>query len=63
MIVSALPDCSREFNKIQRYAMIKASGCLGSTSTDTFGILTNTLHIDLHLNMRQTSSGGGENKS
>ena len=42
VLVSALPDCNREFDKIQRYAMIKASGCLGSTSTDTLEILTNT---------------------
>ena len=53
MIVSALPECSREFDKIQRHAMIKASGCLGSTSTDTLEILTNTPPIDLHLKMRQ----------
>ena len=53
VIVSALPECSREFDKIQRYAMIKASGCLGSTSTDTLEILTNTPPMDLHLKMRQ----------
>ena len=55
VIVSALPECSREFDEIQRYAMIKASGCLGSTSTDTLEILTNTppIIIDLHLKMRQ----------
>ena len=53
MIVSALPDCSREFDKIQRYAIIKASGCLGSTSIDTLEILTNTLHVDLHSKMRR----------
>ena len=36
--------------KIQRYAMIKASGCLGSTSTDvTLKILTNTRPIGLHF--------------
>ena len=53
VIVSALPECSRKFDKIQRYAMIKASGCLGSTSTDTLEILTNTPPMDLHLKMRQ----------
>ena len=55
MIVSALHECSREFDEIQRYAMIKASGCLGSTSTDTLEILTNSppIIIDLHLKMRQ----------
>ena len=53
VIVSALPDCSREFDKIQRYAMIKAPGCLGSTSTDTLEILTNTPPKGLHLKMRQ----------
>ena len=51
MIVSCFPKCSREFDMIQIYAMIKASGCLVSTSTDTLEILMNTPPIDLHLKM------------
>ena len=33
--------------------MIKSSGCLGSTSTDTLEILTHTPPIDLLLKLRQ----------
>ena len=33
--------------------MLKASGCINSTSTDALEVLTNTIPIDLHLKMRQ----------
>ena len=55
VIVSALKDCSKEFGKIQRCgAIIRASGCLGITSTDTLDVLTNAIPIDLHLTMIQS---------
>ena len=31
VLVSALTECCKEFGKIQRWAMVKASGCLSST--------------------------------
>ena len=53
VLVSALTECCKEFGKIQRCAMVKASGCLSSTSTDTLEVLTNATPIDLYLKMRQ----------
>ena len=53
VLVSALTECCKEFGKIQCCAMVKASGCLSSTSTDTLEVLTNATPIDLHLKMRQ----------
>ena len=32
--------------------MLKATGCVSSTSLETLEILTNTLLIDLHLKLR-----------
>ena len=43
----------RECGKVQRTAMLKASGCLSSTSTDAIQVLTNCTPIDLHLKLRQ----------
>ena len=53
VLVSATDECCKEFGKVQRSAMLKASGSLNSTSTDTLEVLTNTTPIDLHLKMRQ----------
>ena len=53
VFVSALTECCKEFGNIQRCAMVKASGCFCSTSTDTLEVLTNATPIDLHLKMRQ----------
>lgn len=51
--VSATTECIKEFGKVHRAAMLKASGCLNSTSTDALEVLTNTIPIDLHIKMRQ----------
>ena len=51
--VGAINECCKEFNKVQRSAMLVATGCVSSTSTETLEILTNTLPIDLHLKLRQ----------
>ena len=51
--VTATSECITEMGKVQRAAMLKASGCLNSTSTDALEVLTNTVPIDLHLKMRQ----------
>ena len=40
-------------DKVHRAAMLKASGCINSTSTDALEVLTNTIPIDLHLKMRR----------
>ena len=40
--------------KIQRSAMLKASGCLNSTSSEALEMLTNTVPMDLQLKLRQT---------
>ena len=53
VITSSLTECSNEFGKVQRCAMLKSSGCRNSTSIDAFEILTNTLLVDLHLKLRQ----------
>ena len=53
VIVSSLSECCKEFGKVQRSAMIKASGCVNSTSTEALEILTNTIPIDLQLKLRQ----------
>ena len=50
--VGAITECCKEFNKVQRSAMLKATGCVSSTSTENSEILTNTLTIDLHLKLR-----------
>ena len=41
------------FRKIQRCALLKASGCLSLTITDASEILTNTSPTDLRLKLRQ----------
>ena len=53
MTVTATSECITEMGKVQRAAMLKASGCLNSTSTDALEVLTNTVSIDLHLKMRK----------
>ena len=51
--VTATAECITEMGKVQRAAMLKASGCMNSTSTDALEVLTNTVPIDLHFKMRQ----------
>ena len=51
--VGAIEKSCKEYGKVQRSAMIKASGCLNSTSTEALEILTNTEPIDLQLKLRQ----------
>ena len=51
--VSAVTEGCKEFGKIQRSAMLKASGCLNSTSSEALEILTNTVPMDLQLKLRQ----------
>ena len=51
--VEAIIECSKEFNKVQRSAILKATGCVSSTSTESLEITTNTLPMDLHLKLRQ----------
>ena len=51
--VGAIEESCKEFGKVHRSAMIKASGCLNSTSTETLEVLTNTEPIDLQLKLRQ----------
>ena len=51
--VTATSECVTEMGKVHRAAMLKASGCINSTSTDALEVLTNTIPIDLHLKMRQ----------
>ena len=51
--VSAVTEGCKKFGKNQRSAMLKASGCLNSTSTEALEILTNTVPIDLQLKLRQ----------
>ena len=56
--VEAITECSKEFNKVQRSAMLKATGCVSSTSTESLEVLTNTLPMDLHLKFRQAQEKG-----
>ena len=51
--VGSVDESSKEFGKIHRAAMIKASGCLNSTSTEALEVLTNSQPIDLQLKLRQ----------
>ena len=51
--VSAVTEGCKEFGKIQRSAMLMASGCLISTSSEALEILTNTVQMDLQLKLRQ----------
>ena len=51
--VTTTSECITEMGKVQRAAMLKASGCMNSTSTDALEVLTNTVPIDLHLKMMQ----------
>lgn len=43
----------KEFGKVQRYAMLKATGCMRSTSTEMLEALTNITRMDLHLRLKQ----------
>ena len=51
--VGSVDESSKEFGKVHRAAMIKASGCLNSTSTEALEVLTNSQPIDLQLKLRQ----------
>ena len=51
--VGSVDESSKEFGKVHRAAMIKASGCLNSTSTEALEALTNSQPIDLQLKLRQ----------
>jgi len=52
-MVNSTDACVKEFSKVQQSAMIKASGCLPSTSNEALEVLTNTIPIDLHIKLRQ----------
>ena len=52
VLVSATDEGCKEFGKVQRSAMLKDSGTLNSTSTDTLEVLINTTPIDLNSKMR-----------
>ena len=51
--VGSVDESSKEFGKVYRAAVIKASGCLNSTSTEALEVLTNSQPIDLQLKLRQ----------
>ena len=51
--VTATSECVTEMGKVHRAAMLKASCCINSTSTDALEVLSNTIPMDLHLKMRQ----------
>ena len=47
--VTATDLAQREFNQVQRSALLKATGCLSNTSFDTLELLTNCIPTYLHL--------------
>ena len=51
--VGSVNESSKDFGKVHRVSMIKASRCLNSTSTEALKVLTNSLPIDLQLKIRQ----------
>ena len=51
--VGSADESSKEFGKVHRAAVIKASGCLNSNSTEALEVLTNSQPIDLQLKLRQ----------
>ena len=51
--VTATDLAQREFNQVQRSALLKATGCLSNTSLDTLELLTNCIPTYLHLKLRQ----------
>ena len=53
VLATATDKATQQFVTVQRSAMLKASGCISSTSTETMEILTNTIPINIHLKLRQ----------
>ncbi|XP_052783101.1 uncharacterized protein LOC128219333 [Mya arenaria] len=53
VLVTQTDQCIRAFEPVQRSAMLKASGCLPSTSTESLELLTNTLPMNIHIKLRQ----------
>ena len=53
VLATATDKATQQFGTVQRSAMLKASGCVSSTSTETMEILTNTIPINIHLKLRQ----------
>ncbi|XP_053379939.1 uncharacterized protein LOC123561196 [Mercenaria mercenaria] len=55
--VAVIPTASSDYNKcfgsIPRSAMVKASGCLSSTSTEALEILINCIPLDLQIKLIQ----------
>ena len=51
--VGSMNKSSKDFGKVHRISMIKASGCLNSNSTEVLKVLTNSQPIDLQLKIRQ----------
>lgn len=52
-LATSTDKCIKQFQSVQRSAMLKATGCMPSTSTDTLEVLSNTVPIGIHLKLRQ----------
>ncbi|XP_053385699.1 uncharacterized protein LOC123536047 [Mercenaria mercenaria] len=49
VVASATDYAEKEFGKVQRKALLTATGCMSSTATDQLEVMTGTLPISLHL--------------
>ena len=50
---SATDLAQKEFGKVQRTALLKATGCMANTSLETLEIISNCTQMHLHLKLRQ----------
>ena len=53
VVITAHDKMVKEYEKIQRTALLRISGCLHSTSSSSLEVICNQLPIDIHLSLRQ----------
>ena len=51
--VTATDLAQKEFGKVQRSALLKATGCMANTSLETLELVSNCIPMHLHLKLRQ----------
>ena len=52
-VVTATDLAQKEFGKVQRSTLLKATGCMANTSLETLELVSNCIPMHLHLQLRQ----------
>ena len=52
--VTATDLAQKEFGKVQRLALLKATGCIANTRLETLELVSKCIAMHFHLKLRQT---------